>query len=117
MTPRGPNCSRKVLPLAQDHVAGVVLVLRLFLGVEVVEVAEEDVEAVIGRQVLVAITEVVLAELPVAYPWSLSRPAMVGSSTCMPSFAPGSPTLERPVRKTLCPMMKLARPAVQDCSP
>ena len=37
--------------------------LRLLLGVQVVEIAEELVEAVIGRQHLVAVTEVVLAEL------------------------------------------------------
>lgn len=42
---------------------------------------------------------------------------MVMSSTAMPSFAPGRPTLESPVRKTLWPMMKEERPAVQDCSP
>ncbi len=37
--------------------------LWLFLGVQVVEVAEELVEAVIGRQVLVEITEMILAVL------------------------------------------------------
>src|SRR5262249_34013891 len=37
--------------------------LRLFLGVQVIEVAEELVEAVHGREVLVAVAEVVLAEL------------------------------------------------------
>ena len=42
----------------------VVVELRLLLGVEVVEVAEELVEPVGGRQELVAVTEVVLAELP-----------------------------------------------------
>ena len=42
----------------------VVVHLRLFLGVEVVEVAEELVEAVIGRQHVVEVAEVVLAELP-----------------------------------------------------
>jgi hypothetical protein len=41
----------------------VVVGLRLFLGVEVVEVAEELVEAVDGGQVLVAVAQVVLAEL------------------------------------------------------
>ena len=41
----------------------VVVHLRLFLGVEVIEVAEELVEAVIGRQHVVEIAEVVLAEL------------------------------------------------------
>ena len=41
-----------------------VRLLRLFLRVQVVEVAEELVEAVHGRQVLVQVAEVVLAELP-----------------------------------------------------
>ena len=37
--------------------------LRLFFGIEVVQVAEELVEAVGGRQVLVLVAEMVLAEL------------------------------------------------------
>ena len=41
-----------------------VRLLRLLLRVQVVEVAEELVEAVHGRQVLVQVAEVVLAELP-----------------------------------------------------
>ncbi len=49
--------------LAELGILRVVLVLRLFLGVEVVEVAEELVEAVVRGQVLVAVAEVVLAEL------------------------------------------------------
>ena len=35
----------------------------------------------------------------------------------MPIGAAGIPTLDRPVRKTLCPVMKDERPAVHDCSP
>jgi len=38
-------------------------VLRLLFGVEVIQVAEELVEAVQGGQVFVAVAEVVLAEL------------------------------------------------------
>jgi hypothetical protein len=72
--------------------------LRLLLGVQVVEVAEELVEAVVGRQVLVAVAEVVLAELAGHVAVRLEQPAMVGSPSCMPSFAPGRPTLVRPVR-------------------
>ena len=49
--------------LLERRVLRVVLVLRLLLGVEVVEVAEELVEAVHGGQELVAVAEVVLAEL------------------------------------------------------
>ena len=57
MTPRGPNFLRNVGLLR------IVGILRLFLGVEVIEVAEELVEAVDGREELVQIAEVVLAEL------------------------------------------------------
>ena len=49
--------------LLERRILGIVGQLRLFLGVQVIEVAEELVEAVHGRQVLVAIAEVVLAEL------------------------------------------------------
>ena len=49
--------------LAERRVLRVVLVLGLFLGVEVVEIAEELVEPVVGGQVLVAVAQVVLAEL------------------------------------------------------
>jgi hypothetical protein len=42
----------------------VVELLGLFLGVEVIEVAVELVEPVHGRQELVAVAQVVLAELP-----------------------------------------------------
>ena len=45
------------------HVTRIIAVLRLFLGVQVIEVAEELVEAVHGGQMLVAIALVVLAEL------------------------------------------------------
>ncbi len=42
---------------------------------------------------------------------------MVTSLSFMPMAAPGMPTLDRPVRSTLWPVMKEERPAVQDCSP
>ncbi|MBM1003054.1 MAG: hypothetical protein N839_0011630, partial [Desulfofustis sp. PB-SRB1] len=51
-------------PIGHDQVAGVVLVLRLFLGIEVIKIAEELVKAVVRRQMLVEVTQVVLAELP-----------------------------------------------------
>ena len=46
------------------RILGVIRILRLFLGVEMVEIAEEFVEAVHGRQIFVAVAEMVLAELP-----------------------------------------------------
>ena len=50
-------------PLLELGALRIVGVLRLLLGVQVVEVAEELVEAVVRRQHLVAVAEVVLAEL------------------------------------------------------
>ncbi len=49
--------------LSKLRVLRVVVGLRLLLGVQVIEIAEELVEAVLGRQVLVAVAEMVLAEL------------------------------------------------------
>ena len=49
--------------LAELRAFGIVGMLRLVLGVEVVEVAEELIEAVHGGQELVAVAEMVLAEL------------------------------------------------------
>ncbi len=49
--------------LLELRVLRILRVLRLLLGVQVVEVAEELVEPVHRRQVLVAVAEVVLAEL------------------------------------------------------
>ena len=51
----------------------VVVELGLLLGVEVVQVAEELVEAVRGRQELVTVPEVVLAELAGGVPQGLQR--------------------------------------------
>ena len=61
MTPRGRKRSLKLREVLGRRP---VRQLRLLLGVEVVEVAEELVEAVHGRQELVHVAEVVLAELP-----------------------------------------------------
>ena len=49
-------------------------------------------------------------------PSGLSSSAIVGSSFCSPSVAPGRPTLVRPVRRPCWPVMNDARPAVQLCS-
>ena len=48
---------------AEAGVLRIVGIFRLLFGIEVIEVAEEFVEAVHGRQMLVAISQVVLAEL------------------------------------------------------
>jgi hypothetical protein len=59
-----PEHTARAERFPKARVPGVVEVLRLLLGVQVVEVAEELVEPVHGRQIFVAIAEVVLAELP-----------------------------------------------------
>src|SRR5262249_48092863 len=50
-------------PRTEARVFGVIRVLRLFLRIEVVEISEKLVEPMHGRQELVAIAEMVLAEL------------------------------------------------------
>ncbi len=56
--------------LPEFRVLGIIAVFRLLLGVEVIEVAHEFVEAVVGRQVLVAVALMVFSELAggVAHP-------------------------------------------------
>ncbi len=90
--------------------------LRLLLGVEVIQVAEELVEPVDGGQVLVPVAEVILAELAGRVASGLSSSAIVGSSFCSPTAAPGTPTLLSPVRNVHWPVMNDDRPAVQLCS-
>ena len=61
----GPAVQHAARPevLLELRVLRIVRILRLFLGVEVIEIAEELVEAVQRRQILVLVAEVVLAEL------------------------------------------------------
>ena len=76
--------------------------LRLVLGVEVIEVAEEFVEAVHGRQELVAVAEMVLAELAGDIALRLEQ---LGDGRVLVRQAllrAGRPTLSRPVRSGLC---------------
>jgi hypothetical protein len=49
--------------LLELRILGIVRQFRLFLGVEVIEIAEELVEAMIGWQMLVVIAQMVLAKL------------------------------------------------------
>jgi hypothetical protein len=57
-----PRLCEELVPIAP--IGRMVRKLRLLLGVQVVEVTEELVEAVRGGQVLVQVAEVILAELP-----------------------------------------------------
>ena len=75
-----------------------------------VEVAEEFVEAVVRRQELVPIAQVVLAELTRGIAEGLSACAMVMSRAWRPIGAPKTPTFVRPVRNADCPVMNVARP-------
>ena len=102
----------------ETRVLRIVGVLRLLLGVEVIEIAEEFVEAVHGRQELVAVAEMVLAELAGDVALRLQQLGDGRVLVRQPLLgAPGSPTFRRPVRIGLWPVMKAARPAVQDCWP
>ena len=75
----------------ERRVLRVVGQLRLFLGVEVVEVAEELVEAVDRRQRLVAVADVVLAELAGRVAEALEQPAdRTGRAGSCPSARRGS---------------------------
>jgi hypothetical protein len=73
---------------------------------------------VVGRQKLVPVAQVVLAELAGRVAKGLEE---LGNrrvlSFWMPTGTPGMPTFVSPVRNGLCPRMKAARPAVQDCWP
>ena len=72
--------------------------LRLFFRIQVIEVAVELVETVIGRQELIAVAEMVLAELPRGISQRFQRLGD-GDISCLQSCgAPGSPTLDSPVR-------------------
>src|SRR5262249_15953848 len=50
--------------LSEVRVLGIVRIVGLFFGIEMVEVSEELIESVHSGQMLVAVAEVVLAELP-----------------------------------------------------
>ena len=102
---------------AERRVLRIVRVLGLLLGVQVVEVAEELVEAVHGRQELVAVTEMVLAELAGGVAERLEQ---LGEGRVLLLQADGRRPASRPwsgpVRIGDCPVMKAERPAVQLCS-
>src|SRR6185369_6638904 len=59
--------------LLEFWILGIVVHLRLFLGVEVIKVAEELIEAMNSGQKLVEITQVVLTELPGGVPLILKQ--------------------------------------------
>ena len=105
-----------------DHVARADLVQqflrivgvgRVLHRVEVIEVAEELVEAVHRRQELVQVAEVVLAELAGGVAHALERGGDGHGFRRQARGAPAWPTVVMPVRIGSSPVMKAARPAVQ----
>jgi hypothetical protein len=92
-------------------------VLGLLFGVEVVEVAEKLIKAMIGGQELVAVAQVILAEPTGDVPQRLEQLGDGGVFGLQPRGAPGRPTLVSPVQAGFWPVMKAARPALQLCWP
>ena len=88
--------------------------IRVRHCVEVIEVTEELIEAVHRRQELVQIAEVVFAELPGRVALRLERGGEgTGLAQACRHPRPAWPTVVRPVRMGISPVMKFARPAVQ----
>jgi len=96
-----------------DHAAGtelfpergvlrIIHVLRFLLRIQVVEIAEEFIEAVVRRQMLIQVAEMVLAELACRIAERLQQLGDGRIELGQTSFAPGSPTLVRPVRMGDC---------------
>ncbi len=109
----GPRVEHVARADGGQQVLRVVGMRRVFHRVEVIEVAEELVEAVHGRQEFVEIAQVVLAELTggVAHRLECRR-----DGHRLRRHADGRASLAyrgQPVRIGSSPVMKLARPAVQ----
>ena len=58
-----PQHAARTEPGPELRVLGIIGMLRLLLGVEVIEIAEELVEAVHGRQECIAVSEMIFTEL------------------------------------------------------
>ena len=81
-----------------------------------IQVAVELVEPV-HREVFILVAQVILSELAGGITLCLEHLGDRRVFLAHPQVGPGSPTLLRPVRKTLWPVMNAERPAVQLCSP
>jgi len=89
-----------------------VALLGLFLGVQMVEVTEELAEALDGRQVFVAVAEVVLAELAGSVPHLFQFFSERRRSRPEAKRRTGLTDRGHPERIGYCPVMNAARPAV-----
>ncbi len=92
-TPRGPNFFLK------GRIFRIIFIFRFFFCVQVIQVAEELIKTVCRRQEFIFIAQVILPELTSSISQGFRNSAMVGSSFCNPTSAPGKPTLVNPVRK------------------
>jgi hypothetical protein len=103
--------------VGEDHVARVVALLRFLLGIEVIEAADELVEAVHGGQVFVAVALVVFAELAGGVALALHHGGD-GHVGLLPAFlGTGHADLGHAGADGHEPLRKAARPAVQLCWP
>ena len=112
MTPRVPNLRSR-----WDRAAvawNAVVALLLLSRVQVIQVAVEFVEAVNRRQVLISVTEMALAEMAAAVAGLPHHLGRMEGLTFRPSSSPGDPTVVMPERIGYWPVMKAARPAVQE---
>ena len=100
-------------PTSFSRFLRIIGVRRVFHRIEVIEVAEELIEAVDGGQELVEVAEVVLAELAGGIAQRLEGRGDGQASAGSPILAPAWPTVVMPVRMGSSPVMKFARPAVQ----
>ena len=75
---------------------GIIPQLRFFLGIEVIKVAEELIEALVGGQVLIPIAEMVLAELAGAVAEGLEQAGDGGIFGAVAELGPGQPHLGEP---------------------
>jgi hypothetical protein len=107
------DSTRHEEPFDEGIVPGILRLLRLLLGVQVVQVAVELVEAVHGREELVAIAQMVLPNLGSHVTLRFEQ---VGQGRILGLDAlqsAGHPHVVRPVRIGSCPVMNAALPAVQ----
>ena len=99
------------------RVRGVVGKFRLLFGIEVVEVAEELVEAVRGRQERVLVAQVVLAELAGGVTQRLEQLGDGRVLRLQADVGARQADLGQAGADGFWPVMKAARPAVQLCWP
>ena len=102
--------------LAEFGVLRIIGKFRLFLGIQMIEVAVELVETVGSGQKFILVAQVIFAELSGRIALGFQQLGDSRIFLLSPRSAPGIPTLLKPVRNTLWPVIKAERPAVQLCS-